>query len=322
MTRKRRRRSAPSGAIAAPLLSLLARRRGALSGALVGVLLSLSPRYASAYCVAAACDPERGQTCERDANLCVKGFPSLHWEESCISFAVQRDGSVRNAISGDELERAVRTAFDTWMDADCGGGRTPALRVESLGKVSCEAVEYNANAANANIFVFRENIWLDDAMSGDVLGLTTAHYEPATGRLLDVDVELNGTGGDVTFADPEDGADLLSIATHEAGHFLGLDHTRDVNAVMYPSYVPKGPALRKLGADDVSGVCAMYPPSTSSPSSSCRPLNGFSSLCGADQKLPAGCGFSPALPRRLAGWPALAAPLFTFARRRARSRRR
>lgn len=49
--------------------------------------------------------------------------------------------------------------------------------------------------------------------------------------------------------------DLLTVAAHEIGHTLGLAHTNDPNALMFPSY--NGPR-RFLGDDDIAGVQALY----------------------------------------------------------------
>ena len=49
--------------------------------------------------------------------------------------------------------------------------------------------------------------------------------------------------------------DLLTVAAHEIGHNLGLDHSNDPNALMYPSYsAPR----RFLGQDDIAGVQSLY----------------------------------------------------------------
>ncbi|HJS18404.1 MAG TPA: matrixin family metalloprotease, partial [Anaerolineales bacterium] len=49
--------------------------------------------------------------------------------------------------------------------------------------------------------------------------------------------------------------DLLTVAAHEIGHTLGLAHSDDPNALMFPSY--DGPR-RFLGNDDVAGIQALY----------------------------------------------------------------
>ncbi|KAI3461139.1 hypothetical protein Pfo_017802 [Paulownia fortunei] len=50
--------------------------------------------------------------------------------------------------------------------------------------------------------------------------------------------------------------DLQTIGLHELGHVLGLGHTSDGGAIMYPSI---GPGIRKgLGQDDINGIRALY----------------------------------------------------------------
>ena len=49
--------------------------------------------------------------------------------------------------------------------------------------------------------------------------------------------------------------DLLTVAAHEIGHTLGLGHSNDPGALMFPSY--NGPR-RFLGDDDVAGVQSLY----------------------------------------------------------------
>ncbi len=49
--------------------------------------------------------------------------------------------------------------------------------------------------------------------------------------------------------------DLLTVAAHEIGHTLGLAHSDDPSALMFPSY---GGPHRFLGDDDIAGVQAIY----------------------------------------------------------------
>ena len=54
-----------------------------------------------------------------------------------------------------------------------------------------------------------------------------------------------------------DQIDLVSVATHEIGHILGLQHSTDVNAVMYP-FLNFGMTKRELSHDDIDGMLALY----------------------------------------------------------------
>jgi hypothetical protein len=70
--------------------------------------------------------------------------------------------------------------------------------------------------------------------------------------------------------------DLETVAAHEIGHTLGLDHSDDPSALMYPSY--EGPH-RALGTDDIAGIQALYglasnqPPAPDIPSNQAPPTS-------------------------------------------------
>ena len=50
--------------------------------------------------------------------------------------------------------------------------------------------------------------------------------------------------------------DLESVATHEIGHLLGLGHSNDKKASMYP-YINLG-EIKGLNSDDIRGIKDLY----------------------------------------------------------------
>jgi hypothetical protein len=88
------------------------------------------------------------------------------------------------------------------------------------------------------------------SLGSGVLGVTycvgPASNDQATGYYHDTDIDFTTT----------EVYDFESVALHEQGHALGLDHTGDASAVMYP-YITG--THRTLEADDKNGVKALYP---------------------------------------------------------------
>lgn len=66
--------------------------------------------------------------------------------------------------------------------------------------------------------------------------------------------------GDMHFDEDEDwnigsNVDIFSVALHESGHGLGLNHSDDPTAVMYPYY---SGAVADLRPDDITGIRSLY----------------------------------------------------------------
>lgn len=261
-----------------------------LTRALFGVALlsaaSLTTVEARAFCRATTCDPtDVNQRCQRDnVTKCLLTGEPLHWASDCLTISVQADGAPKAGIDYEAAEASVRRAFAAWTNVDCNGAK-PSLRVDVSGRVSCDLSEYSSERRNANIVMFRENEW-PYAGAEDALGLTRVRFDldNLTGELWDADIEVNAVSEPLSPDNPEpDEVDLDSLLTHEAGHVLGLGHTLDVGATMMAGYTPGSVALRTPDTDDVTGICAIYPPGRKASSSSCEPRHGFSELCANEQ---------------------------------------
>ena len=147
----------------------------------------------------------------------------------------------------------VHAAFDAWTGANVA---CTSWAVTDQGDFSSPT---GIAAVNGNDSVNRV-IWLGGAnwrYSGGTLGLTTTSYYVGSGEIFDADMELNN---DVTWSSTGSSSafDYESIVLHEAGHFLGLNHTANGIAVMYASIAP-GDIKRVLQSPDLTDVCSVYP---------------------------------------------------------------
>ncbi len=246
-------------------------------------VLALGPAdVALAYCRTAACEDGVGAQCE-PAQESDCGKP-IFWPSSCVGYVLQEDAS--SQIDLEAARPLVKQAFDAWVLADCGGDR-PAVSTEDLGDVTCSEIGYDPETKNANIIIFRDESW---PYGGNAtLALTTVTYAVDSGEIRDADLEINSD--QVTFSTSEDSVsvDFLSIMTHEAGHILGLAHSPSPGATMVVEYPPESVTLRTLEADDVAGICAVYPPGTEAVCDS-SPVNGLSDDCAEPAEVEAeGC---------------------------------
>jgi hypothetical protein len=162
------------------------------------------------------------------------------------------------------------------------------------------------------------NCW-DHSGSADIIALTTVTYRPSTGEIIDADVELNGWDGTGSLSGA-DGyyftcgnyptvctapgqqnciyMDVQNTVTHEAGHFLGLGHTTVSGATMFPSASAGDTNKRTLEADDVSGICSIYPAGQATANCIDGPCPA---PCVPPPKSGGGCGYGSAGPEALLG---------------------
>ncbi len=297
------------------------------------------PRAGHAFCrttttpIPANYSPTRGCFSE--------GLP-LFWKGACVGYSV--NSSASGLVPFAEATRVIDASFATWNAGTCSAtSTTVGITASNLGPVTCGEVRYNQNGPNQNVIVFRDDKW-PYSDPNNTLGLTTVTFNADTGEIYDADMEINASGKNLTTSTlvPANGFDLLSVITHEAGHFLGLAHATDSKATMFASYRPGTFALRSLTADDIAGICDIYPSATKrnvgasvgpngvTPASECdaTPRHGFSATCEANpapseqSKSSSGCSVSAAGDLASGGstrWAlAFAAGLTTWLARRAK----
>ncbi|MCB9645313.1 MAG: matrixin family metalloprotease [Deltaproteobacteria bacterium] len=175
------------------------------------------------------------------------------WDTTApVTYQLQPEGS-DDVTDGSDLT-AIRNAFNTWEEVACS-----ALRFTEATWAPPRTV---ANDGGHRIMWVEEQAeWPGQA---GTLALTYTFYTSTGDRkIVDADMVVNGVNWTWTTVDAQIGqgtpakVDIETVVFHEAGHFLGLDHSSDESAAMYPSnnkLKQRGPAT-----DDVRGVCSLYP---------------------------------------------------------------
>ncbi|HEY4011790.1 MAG TPA: matrixin family metalloprotease [Polyangiaceae bacterium] len=339
---------------------------------LLVVLGVASPRAARAFCRTttcalppsfspseASCDPQNfldgnGHFWADFPSYCASLNPPeplfpVWWRNACVSYDLQENASAKVPYA--VASQIVATAFQQWTSVVCPPDSTGTtdlgIKVSDLGPVQCDQVQYNSDQGNQHVILFCDKQFPCDsntdaataANSGNTLGLTTVTFDADTGEIFDADTEINATVPISTTTPVPDGFhDLASIITHEMGHFLGLAHSGDPSATMWATNQEGSNAMATLSADDIQGICTIYPSDGTRAvdtsvaasgfiaSDACDPTprHGFQSVCA--QPVMVGCAVATDAPPRNVGAGFLAGGLgfvgAAGARRRARAKRR
>jgi len=191
----------------------------------------------------------------------------------------------------DEIEQSISDSFSVWSGVTgttfnavtFPGLEAPLARVTDPNSCTNDA---GSNVDGLNTICFNQSsaaftpgvLAFTRTFTANAPGVSVGTSGPAAfaGQILDADTLFCNTG-EVTFATPgalatpqAAGAyDLESLLTHELGHWMGLDHSALIRAMMFPfaptpgtflgsrptSQVPDGP----LSDDDRTGIRALYP---------------------------------------------------------------
>ncbi len=216
------------------------------------------------------------------------------WGRACV-FLVADPGTCPD-VAPELVWQAIQDSVASWNRAaeSCSASITFHLaRSEDELQPGFEP-----EGRNENVIVWLRDHWGYQDIDYDpaAVALTTLTYvtDPGAendGEILDADIELNGvyqhfqTDGSFRIG----AYDVANTVTHELGHVLGLDHTcydgslpeRPVDdqgrpipdcvpasalpeeirtATMYPFAAPGETDKTTLEADDIRGVCEVYPP--------------------------------------------------------------
>jgi Matrixin len=182
-----------------------------------------------------------------------------HWNFSAFPVQWNMNPATGTNISGSRtVAEVMQASFNTWT-----GAPNAALTVSRGPDSSVSSEASSASSINLICFVCSDADFAKDSSTlavtitttSNAVGESNGHGGTTTfvGQLIKADIIFNpastfSTGGG-------SGLDLQTVATHEIGHFFGLDHSSVVRAIMFPA----ASSLLTLGYDDVAGLSVLYP---------------------------------------------------------------
>ncbi len=185
------------------------------------------------------------------------------WSADAFPIRWQMNPKTGPNVTGSRPQETVfQTSFATWQ------ALTAAKLSFTEGAPTAETVKPGYDQTN----LVTTNVAVSDYASG-ALGLTLVFSfnqggvvdefsRPVdfAGQIMEADIMFNpGVAFSTEALTPADKIDLQSVATHEIGHLLGLDHATILSATMFPTVVAGVMTPRVLSTDDMAGVSTLYP---------------------------------------------------------------
>jgi len=183
------------------------------------------------------------------------GGTPTHWEiQPSVWRMTKPNGQpIYSQLSDSDTTGAFQGGFDVWSNtvSCCSGWSHQNGGTTTTG--------FNSNDT-VNTISFDESGW--DPSFGSVnstIAVTLPVFFTNDCVIFNADEVYNAIGFDYTTVNNPgfNDTDLQSIAAHENGHWIGLDHSGVGPATMFASY-SGGIGPRSLDVDDESGVCGAY----------------------------------------------------------------
>jgi hypothetical protein len=200
--------------------------------------------------------------CDATGEICSEIF----WPTNCADYLINDNADIESDIDQATLVAEIDASFAEWDDEITG---CSFLTLSNAGFTASTGVAFDNDGEEENVVSFVSDGWLDLGPGHDAgaIALTSVFFDPETGVIVNADMEFNAEFfrpviEGVTPIDPLDprtDADIRNTITHEAGHFIGLDHSNLQDATMFAVASEGEIVKRDLAQDDIDGICVIYP---------------------------------------------------------------
>ena len=165
------------------------------------------------------------------------------------------------------VAQVIQASFDAWNLAP-----NTILNITPIARGGDTGNSFTAQDGVNTISFLCTGVNCDFTKDAETLGETFSYVANAAGQdnlhggktlfpgqIIDADILFNPTVAFSTDGAGSNVVDLQTVATHEVGHFFGMDHSAVVRAMMFP-FAPN--TQHNLSYDDVAGISNLYPKPT------------------------------------------------------------
>lgn len=174
------------------------------------------------------------------------------WNRTNITWYIERGC---NELSLPETKDLIKRAFKTWSDVS-------TLTFSEVSSIS--AADIVISWGNNDHYTQVNNRFCLNpfTITTPNVGVLAHAYGPPPHNYLTGDIHFCDLHKWTPFGEANNvSISILSVAIHEIGHSLGLDHSNDRSAIMFKSYDPSNPKFL-LSNDDIDGIRSLYGSST------------------------------------------------------------
>ncbi len=203
--------------------------------------------------------------------------PDVHWN---LNFATTSKPANVVENGGPSASTVLTNAFAAWHDAQYKGSSVTNIAFTfgsgsssfpAAPTIDCQNVisfsDTDTGDFPTGIIALTQIATVTSGESPSQCGSNAPPACPLEVCIVDADIVFNPADTFAAASPATNQFDLQSVATHEIGHLMGLDHSGIANAVMFPYGDTASIGVHQaLWTDDLIGVSHLYPGTTTASS--------------------------------------------------------
>ena len=183
------------------------------------------------------------------------------WNPAAFPIVWQMDPTQGVNVTGSRQQSDVlNLAFNAWtavapISLQQGPNVAPTVKANQYDGINVVTTNAAPTDLPPGVLAYTYTFYFDST-GIDPFNRTVAF----PGQIMEADMTFSPSYPFTTNPGPLAGVtDLQAVATHEAGHFFGMDHASNTSSTMFWTSSPGYIYQRNLSSDDIAGISTLYP---------------------------------------------------------------